>query len=282
MNRSLTSPELRSRLDFAVELAWRAGRVTLAYFQTGPSTETKADGSIVTAADREAEALCRKLLEDRYPEDGIVGEELGTSRPQAARRWILDPIDGTISFARGVPLYGVLIALEEGEDAVAGVLHFPGLGETVWAARGQGCWWNGRPARVSPVGQLSQATLLCTNAEAPRPRTGETDAEQTERAAMAAGYDRLRARAGLVRTWGDCYGHALVATGRAEVMLDRTAALWDAAPLRPVIEEAGGVFTSWRGESTHRGGSAVSTNAALAAEVREILAAPPVSRDPWR
>jgi histidinol-phosphatase len=250
----------RDLLDFAVDLAWRAGRVTLSHFQGALSIEVKADGTIVTAADREAERLCRDLIARRFPEDGLLGEEFGEARAGSARRWVIDPIDGTASFARGVPLYGVLIAVEEGDDAVVGVLHFPALGETLWAAKGEGCWWNGRPARVSAVSRLEEATLLTTDAEKLRP---ESDG--------GAGYERLRRATALVRTWGDCYGHALVATGRAEIMLDRRAAIWDAAPLRPVIEEAGGVFTDWDGNAGHRGGSAVSTNGVLAVEARRAL-----------
>jgi histidinol-phosphatase len=242
--------------DFAIGLARDAGRITLRYFQNGVQAETKADHSPVTAADRESEQHLREEIERRFPDDGIVGEEFGAARAAAARRWILDPIDGTRSFVRGVPLFGVLIGLEEGGDAVVGVLHFPALDETVWAGRGVGCWWNGRRARVSEVSRLSEAALLATDAE---------------RLRNDPGWDRLRSRAGLTRTWGDCYGHALVATGRAEIMLDPVAALWDSAPLRPLIEEAGGVFTDWQGTRRHDGGSAVSTNSALAQEVRKLL-----------
>lgn len=249
-------PPLRDLLDFAVDLAWKAGRMTLAYFQTRVAAETKPDNSPVTVADRETERFLRDEIRRRFPDDGIVGEEFGVDSPDSRRRWILDPIDGTRSFIRGVPLYGVLIAAETDEDTQLGVLYFPALDEMVCAARGLGCWWNGRRARVSDVGSLEDSGVLLTDGQWPG----------------AGGWDRLRARAGCVRTWGDCYGHALVATGRAEVMVDPVMSVWDAAALRPVIEEAGGVFTDWGGRETHRGGSAVSTNRALADEVRELLA----------
>jgi histidinol phosphatase-like enzyme (inositol monophosphatase family) len=203
--------------------------------------------------------LARSLIEARFPADGIVGEEFGVDRPEAARRWILDPIDGTASFIRGVPLYGVLVALEEGEDALVGVLHFPALGETVCAARGEGCWWNGERASVSPVAAVQEALVL------------STEAEEIERRGHGEGWNRLRRAVHQVRTWGDCYGHALVATGRAEVMLDPVLAVWDAAALCPVIEEAGGVFTDWTGCRTHLGGHAIATNAALASQIRALL-----------
>ncbi len=254
------SPALREAYEFAVELAWRAGRITLAHFQSGVATEVKADASPVTVADREAERLCRAAIERRYPEDGILGEEFGETRPEAPRRWILDPIDGTRSFVRGVPLYGVMIALEEGGEVGVGVLHFPALGETVSAARGLGCWWNGRRARVSDVSRVEDALILTT------------DAERLPRNELGEAWDRLRFRAGLVRTWGDCYGHALVATGRAEAMIDPVMKPWDAAALLPIVAEAGGVATDLAGRRTHTGGSVVSTNQGVADEVRALLA----------
>jgi histidinol phosphatase-like enzyme (inositol monophosphatase family) len=247
-------------LEFAVDLARRAGQVTLEHFHRGVAVEAKADGSPVTEADRAAEVLMRERIEARFPDHAILGEEFGSAREGAARRWILDPIDGTKSFARGVPLYGVLVALEERGEAVLGVLHFPALGgETVWAARGEGCWWNGRRCAVSSLADPGAALVLTTEAR-PFADAGRGEA-----------WDRLRRSARLARTWGDCYGHALVATGRAEAMVDPAASPWDAAALRPCVEEAGGVFTDWSGNATHLGGAAVSTNAALAEATRRAL-----------
>ncbi|HSJ05596.1 MAG TPA: histidinol-phosphatase [Longimicrobiales bacterium] len=256
---TMNPSERRELLDFAVEVAWRAGLETLAHYQTGAAAETKPDASPVTAADRAAEATARRLIEARHPGDAILGEEEGEEREGAARRWIIDPIDGTRSFMRGVPLYGVLIALEAGDDAVLGVMHFPALQETVYAARGLGCWWNGRRARVSAETRLQNALVLTT------------DVEAIERAGRGPGWDRLRRSAGLCRTWGDCYGYALVATGRAEAMLDPVLSLWDVAAVVPIVEEAGGVFTDWDGAPGHRARSGVATNAALAEEVRRML-----------
>jgi histidinol-phosphatase len=252
---------LRDLLDFAVDIAWRAGRLTLAHFQTGIAVETKSDESPVTLADREAERLLRAAIEARFPADGIVGEEFGEVRAGARRRWILDPIDGTRSFIHGVPLYGVLVALEEAGEPVLGVAHFPALGETVYAARGEGCWWDGRRAAVSATARLADALVLTSDG---RPLAIADPAR-------IAAWDRLRAAAGSVRTWGDAYGYALVATGRAEAMLDPVLAAWDAAPLVPIIEEAGGVFTDLDGRRTHLGGHGVATNAALADAVRAVL-----------
>ena len=259
----MTRDSYGSLLDFAVEVAWRAGRATHAHYQTGIATETKPDNSPVTAADRAAERIVRDLITARFPDDGILGEEFGAERTGAARRWIVDPIDGTRTFVRGVPLYGVLLALEEDGEAVLGVIHFPALDETVYAARGNGCWWNGRRARVSATAALSDAFALTT------------DAENIDAAGRGAGWDVLRTRVAGWRTWGDCYGYALVATGRADIMLDPVMSLWDSAALAPIIQEAGGVMTDWDGNAGYRGGSVIATNAALADDVRRILSPAP-------
>lgn len=255
----MSAVSLAELMEFAVDAAARAGAITLQHYQTAIAAETKADASPVTVADREAERTLRALIAARFPEDGILGEEHGVIRPDASRRWILDPIDGTRSYVRGVPLYGVLIALEEAGMVLLGVAHFPALRETVAAAHGLGCWWNGRRARVSDVARLEDSLILTT------------DVEKMEELGMGAAWNAVRARAGTARTWGDCYGHVLVATGRAEAMLDPVLAPWDVAALSPIVEEAGGVFTDWAGNRTHRGGSGIATNAAIAAEVRAAL-----------
>jgi histidinol-phosphatase len=255
----VTREELSELLEFAVGCAWRAGRSTLAHYQSGLATETKPDATPVTVADRTAERIARELIEARYPHDAILGEEEGEARPGAARRWIIDPIDGTSTFVRGVPFFGVLLAVEAEAEAVLGVMYFPALDESVYAARGLGCWWNGRRALVSDVDRLDEALVLTT------------DAENIARHGRGEGWDRLRGQVGACRTWGDCYGYALVATGRAEVMVDPVLSIWDAAALAPIIDEAGGVFSAWGPGSDHRAGSAVATNAALAREVRAVL-----------
>jgi histidinol-phosphatase len=255
----MNSEPYRNLIEFAVEVAWRAGRTALAHYQTGIVAESKPDASPVTEADRAAERLVRELIESKFPNDGIIGEEFGEVRAGARRRWIVDPIDGTRTFMRGVPFFGCLLALEEDGEPVIGVMYFPALEETVYGARGEGAWWNGRRALVSDVVHLDNALILAT------------DLGNIERQGFNDGFKRLNSRAGMLRTWGDCYGHALVATGRAEVMLDPIMSVWDAAALKPIIDEAGGVFTSWAGAATHTGGSAVATNAALAREVRTLL-----------
>jgi len=248
-------------MDAAEAVARVAGEVALRHYHRGVTVETKKDGTPVSVADRQAEEAARAWLEKHCPEDGILGEELGATRPEARRRWILDPIDGTKTFVRRVPLWGTLVALAEGENVLAGAAYFPAVDELVVAAQGAGCLWHGSPARVSGVSKLSEALVLTTDA---RMGTG----------AQIRELEGLCARAGLVRTWGDCYGYLLLATGRAEVMVDSIMAPWDAAALQPIIEEAGGVFTDWSGRRTAFGGSVVASNAALAAEVRAALGGP--------
>ena len=253
-------------MDFARELALGAGELTLRHFGEVLAAETKADGTPVTRADREAEAFLRREIGRRFPGHSILGEEFGEQRGDEPVRWILDPIDGTRSFMKGVPLYAVLVGVEVEGAPVAGVVHLPALGETVAAARGEGCrWWPSRrgpprEARVSDTGALADATALVTDPAAlPASRVG-------------AGWAGLSGEVSLVRGWGDAYGHILVATGRAEIMVDPALSPWDAAPLLPVVTEAGGRFTDLEGRATIRGGSGVSTNGRIHRAVLRRLA----------
>ena len=240
-------------MQAAAELARLAGRTALRYWRSPLAVEEKDDGSPVTRADREAEERARSWIRERFAADGILGEEYGEEAGTSGRRWILDPIDGTRSFVRGVPLWGTLVAVAEGDHVLAGAMSFPALGEQIAAAPGEGCWYNGTRAQVSAIHSLSAATVLATGID---------------------GLQALAGQAGLTRTWGDCYGYLLVATGRAEVMVDLRMGDWDSACLLPIIEEAGGVFTDLAGRRTAFGGSAVATNAALAVEVRRMVCAP--------
>jgi myo-inositol-1(or 4)-monophosphatase len=254
----------REILDFAVEAAWRAGRAALGHFQTGLAVEDKADGSPVTVADRQAEQVLRGIIQDRFPAHAVLGEELGDAGSDSRYRWIIDPIDGTRSFARGVPLWGTLLGLEVAGDMVAGVAFFPALDEMLAAARGEGCRWNGRPARVSAQAELGRALVSFTDA-----------AELVE----AGVWPSIRARTALQRGFSDCYGYALVATGRAEVMLDARMNPWDCAALLPILEEAGGTATDWTGQARIDGGNLVATNGALLGPMLALLAGrdlPPV------
>lgn len=244
-------------LAFALDAVWQAGRLTLGYFQTGVAVERKADNTPLTIADREAEQLLRRLIGERFPDHNIFGEEYGRSDTGSDYTWIIDPIDGTKSFVSGVPIYANLLALLDGERALLGIIHFPALNETVYATRGGGCYWNGRRARVSQVDKLEDAVLLASdlNTFAARQET----------------WQRLVQATYIQRTWGDAYGYALVATGRADVMVDPIMALWDAAPLQVVLEEAGGSFTDWQGTPTIYNEESVATNGRLLPQVLDVI-----------
>ncbi len=233
--------------------------MTLRYFGGVVSHDAKGDGSPVTVADREAEELIRSRIEARYPGHSVLGEEYGESNAGARVRWILDPIDATRSFMRGVPLYGVLIGIEIDGASAVGVSHFPPLAETVAAGRGLGCTWNGDPCRVSAVDRLEDA-VVCT-----------TDVERILSRPQGRGWRALQQSASFSRTWGDCYGHALVATGRIEAQVDPVMAPWDAGPFLTIVTEAGGQFTTLGGEATVHGGSGISSNGLLHERVRSML-----------
>jgi histidinol phosphatase-like enzyme (inositol monophosphatase family) len=255
---NMTTLPLAQYLDFAIDAAWQAGRLTLQHFQAGVAVERKPDRSVVTVADKGAEELLRRLIEGRFPDHAIAGEELGSDDKDSTHRWIIDPIDGTQSFVRGVPLYGVLLGLEiEGEMAV-GVAHYPALDDMLAAATGLGCRWNGRPVRVSAVGRLEDA-LLC-----------HADVGELTRRSPTQ-WERLRAATPVPRGFGDCYGYALVATGRAEIMVDPIVNPWDIAALVPILREAGGTLTDWSGQTRLDGGNAFATNGVLFEPVLELL-----------
>lgn len=254
---------LLSRLELAKSAAYAAGQVTLKYFQSGVDVERKADQSPITIADRESEQLLRKLILEQFPHDGIIGEEFGEQLGTSSWRWILDPIDGTKSFISGVPVYGTLVGLMDGDECLAGVIYIPGLDEMVYAAVGHGAWYvngNSEPvrARVSEKADLSDS-LFCTS-----------EVKTFRQRGAIGAYERLEAAAYITRTWGDCYGYLLVATGRAEVMVDPEMNIWDAAAVKPVIDEAGGLFTDWQGDSTIQSREGVATNGRVSDAVLNV------------
>lgn len=258
------------RLEKMVAIAQTGGASTLAHFRQSELTvESKADASPVTAADRAAEQLVRKQIAEAFPNDEVLGEEYEHQPGTSGYRWIVDPIDGTKSFVAGVPLYSTLLALEHGDQPLGGVIFIPAVNECVAAARGQGAWYQsekqGRwiPARVSERKSLSDAIFVTSQVDS-------FDARGAE-----AAFKEIEKRAWITRTWGDGYGYLLVATGRADVMVDPTVNAWDIAAIRPVIEEAGGKFTDWAGKASSRGDDAVGTNGYLHAEVLRCLGIKP-------
>ena len=253
---------LRPYLDFAAQAAYEAGRLTLGYFRTEASRpEFKDDETPVTVADREAEKLIRARISARYPAHAIVGEEYGAEEVDGGdHRWIVDPIDGTKAFVRGVPLYAVLIGLEVEGVCEVGAAYFPALDEMLCAATGEGCFVNGRRARVSSTQSLRDGITLFT------------DAKGFDKYGRGEEWQRVLSAAGEARGWSDAYGHALVATGRADLMLEPAMNPWDAAPFPPILREAGGYFGDWSGnEGNIYADEALSTTPALLPEVLRIV-----------
>ena len=257
---------LSDRLALALDASAEAGRITLSYFRCEQlGVELKADASPVTVADRQAEQLLRDRIAEQFPDDAVLGDEFPEQPGGSGYRWILDPIDGTKSFISGVPLYGTLVGLEFSQRCVLGVLRLPALDECAYAVLGRGAWYvqgsrEARPAAVSQRTSLADC-VFCTS-----------DAAGFESAAGRAAYDQLLAECRISRTWGDCYGYMLVATGRADVMLDPQMNAWDAAALQPILTEAGGTFTDWQGTPTIYSGEGLATNGHVLEQVLAITA----------
>jgi histidinol-phosphatase len=220
------------RLAFALDAAYRAGRSTLAHFGKG-EFETKRDATPVTDADLAAERLIRELIHEEYPGESILGEEEGGDRDD--RQWVIDPIDGTKSFVCGVPLYATLLSFEEEGQPTVAVCYFPALDQMLYAERDGGAFFNGRPCRVSAKTSIEKSTFCCG---------GHRTMIKYGR---DAGVHRLAERAMATRTWSDAYGHALVATGRVEGMIDPHVRRWDVSPMHLIVCEAGGRSTTFSG-----------------------------------
>ena len=250
-------PDTSTLLEFALDAVWQAGRITLGYFQRSIDEERKADNTPVTIADQQAEQRLRELILKYWPDHGIIGEEYGQSPSSSPYTWIIDPIDGTKSFVAGVPLYSNLLALTDGDRTLIGVANFPALGDTIYAVRGEGCYWNGRRARVSSVDKLAGAVVLTS--------------ELNYYGKRISIWEQMVSRSYVQRTWGDAYGYFLVATGRAEVMLDPAMYVWDAAPFQVIIEEAGGTFTDWKGKATIHNYESMATNGVLFEQVMDVI-----------
>jgi len=270
MHPTLSPQDLAFRLALALSAGKQAGHLTLKYFQQDNyAVERKADQSPVTIADRSAEELLRSRIAATFPMDGIIGEEFGRSDGTSGYTWILDPIDGTKTFISGVPLFGTLIGVEHGGKSLVGFIYMPGLDQGVYASVGGGAWYfrgdePPQPARVSQR-PLNRGLFV----------TSQVDSF-ANRGALDV-FHRLEKAASVTRTWGDCYGYLLVATGRAELMVDPILNLWDAAAVQPIIEEAGGTFTDWKGNPTIHAGEAVATNGVVLAEVLGMMQSSPLT-----
>jgi histidinol phosphatase-like enzyme (inositol monophosphatase family) len=257
------------RFRIAVELALAAGDSTLKHFYRRDfAVEKKADRSPVTVADKEAETLIRQQVHQLFPDDAVLGEEFGEEPGTSDYQWIIDPIDGTKSFITGVPLYSTLVAVTLRGEPLIGVINMPALRQIVFAMRGDGAWTNHPErlneyiaARVSNVSSLAESVFVTT----------QNDSFERYRDA-ASQYRDLESQSYVTRTWGDGYGYYLVATGRAEYMVDPIVNAWDVAAVMPVVLEAGGEFTDWNGQRRHDSGHAVGSNGHVHQAVISALA----------
>ncbi|MFP3908154.1 MAG: inositol monophosphatase family protein [Acidimicrobiales bacterium] len=244
-------------METAVEILREAGELTLGHFRSVDlEIDSKGDGTPVTVADRGAERLIRERLAAHFPDDAVLGEEEAPHEGSSGRRWIIDPIDGTKAFTHGVPLYTNLLAFDDEHGPAVGVINVPALGDTVWAGRGLGCFCNGEPARVSTRTDLAGSWMMTSG-------LGGTWTDEL--------IARVRSAEIHLRTWGDGYGYVLVATGRAEAMLDPAVALWDVAPMPVIMSEAGGRFTSTTGDPSPDLGSGIGTNGALHDQLLDLI-----------
>ena len=261
----LLAPETVARQQLAIEAAREAGWITLEHFRSRDlKVDRKEDDSPVTMADRRAEEHLRHRIAAAFPDDAILGEELPELTGTSGFRWILDPIDGTKSFIHGVPLFSTLVAVESEGKPILGVIRVPALDECIYAAAGQGAWYvqgdrPPQPAKVSASRPLAEGLFLTSEVAT----FDEIDRRDV--------YNRLQAAARLSQCWGDAYGYMMVATGRAEVMVDPVVSVWDLAALPPIIEEAGGTFTDWQGRRTINSGQSIATNGLLHDEVMAIV-----------
>jgi myo-inositol-1(or 4)-monophosphatase len=251
--------DLKEELELGKHLLEVAGKEIMSRFQSDIQVEMKEDQTPVTAADKRAEEVMRRIIEKQTPSYGIIGEEFGGDPGDAARQWVIDPIDGTKSFIRGVPLFGSLLALLEKGEPVMGLISLPALKSTMWAVKGQGCFVDDSRCGVSEVDELSQATLL------------DGSITTMENSGYGKPWRNLRSRAFLHRGWGDCYGYYLVASGRAEVMVDPVAQIWDLAPMAVIISEAGGTFTSVKGGGFIKDQSGIASNGILHDDILEAF-----------
>ncbi|MCU0316917.1 MAG: hypothetical protein MUC92_10020 [Fimbriimonadaceae bacterium] len=220
------------RLRFAIDAAIAAGKSTLPLFHGSRDYELKSDQTPVTAADRQAEEIIRQKISAQFPGETVLGEEQGLTG-SGNDRWIIDPIDGTKSFVSGVPLYATLLSYEVDHQPILGVCYFPALDEILTAELGQGCFWNGKACQVSKKESVEGSVVCCAGHKG-MAKHGRSD-----------GMISLAQDAMATRTWCDAYGHALVATGRVEAMLDPVVSRWDVSAMVLIVKEAGGVATNF-------------------------------------
>lgn len=251
--------ELEQILTFAQQVCHEAGRLTVGYFRRSLEVIQKADDSPVTIADREAEQFVRSAIEKKFPNHSIMGEEHGTKESSSTWKWYIDPIDGTKAFIHGIPFYTMLVGVTREGRSVAGIIEVPAIGDQIAAADGLGCRLNGLPIRASAVDDLSKATVLTT------------DFQHLAKTWPDERWKPLFDNCKFARTWGDGYGYYLVASGRAEIMVDAAVFPYDVAPMPVIFREAGGAFFDWNGEEAIHSGHGAASNAHLAPLVKRAL-----------
>jgi histidinol-phosphatase len=255
------------RLEVAIAAAKAAGEVALKYFRTGLAVELKSDRSPVTRADRECEQRIVEVLRGAFPDYGLVGEEFGehagaTSAGATGTKWIIDPIDGTKNFIRGIPYFATLIGLEEGGEITAGVIYAPAVDDLLYAQKGQGAFDRHGRLQVSRIASLREGMVLFGGIDIFRQH------------GYWNGFERLVRSSGRQRGFGDYFGHTFVARGQAEAMVELDLKPWDLAAIKIVIEEAGGRFTDFAGTPTIYGGTAIASNGLVHDEILAALRGP--------
>ncbi|HUR80275.1 MAG TPA: inositol monophosphatase family protein [Thermoanaerobaculia bacterium] len=250
---------MNADLSLALRLADAADAITLRHFQSATlAVRTKADRTPVSEADEEVERVLREMLASERPDDAIVGEEFGSSGA-SSRQWIIDPIDATKNYVRGIPVFATLIALVEGDAPVAGVISAPELARRWWASRREGAFCNGHAIRASRIAEIAEAHIAYDSVT-DHDRAGNTEA-----------FLKLVRRCTRARGFGDFWIHMLVAEGAIEIAVEPKVAPWDMAAVQVIVEEAGGRFTDLRGNARFDGGSGLSTNGLLHDEVLECF-----------
>ncbi|MDE2820879.1 MAG: histidinol-phosphatase [Chloroflexota bacterium] len=247
-------------LDFSKELAGASGDVIMRYFRSDIAVETKSDESPVTIADKQAEEIMREMIMKAYPAHGIIGEEFGNHNEDAEYQWVLDPIDGTKSFVSGTFLFGTLIGLMKDGQPIVGAIHHPLTSHLLIGAGGE-ARLNDEIVRVRPTRELREAVMLYT------------DFIHVGQYQNGIAFQQLMGKTKFNRTWGDCHGYFLLATGYADIMLDPIMHLWDIVALIPIIEGAGGKITSWNGGPPLSGNGVIASNGPLHSQVLRVLIA---------
>jgi histidinol-phosphatase len=253
------NPDWKSRYDAAIAAAQQAGKLARGFYDVDVAVEWKHDQSPVTVADRNAEALLRQTLLAKFPNDGFLGEEYGDQPGTSGFRWIVDPVDGTRSFVRGIPIWATLVGLEYKDEQIAGVAVLPVLGDTYRALRGDGAYRNEKKIHVSKIADLRESILFYSSISW-FVRAGKQDV-----------FLELATRTQRQRGFGDFYGFVLVAQGSGEVMVEHGVHPWDMAALKPIIEEAGGRFGDWDGNPSIYRPDVIASNGIMHDEVLAIL-----------